>query len=109
MAAVVSALIIQSTTVSFGAIGTPIITGVGDGLGQHEIVMSAIGTQTYDSYIHFIGTQVALLHGIVGVLVPLLMAGMLTRFFGKSRSFLEGFKVWKFAVFAAIADRKSVV
>ncbi|HLS06677.1 MAG TPA: L-lactate permease [Bacillota bacterium] len=103
MAAVVSALIIQSTPVSFGAIGTPIITGVGDGLGQHEIVMSAIGTQTYDSYIHFIGTQVALLHGIVGVLVPLLMAGMLTRFFGKSRSFLEGFKVWKFAVFAAIA------
>lgn len=103
MAAVVSALIIQSTPVSFGAIGTPIIRGVGDGLGQHDIVMTAIGTQTYDGYLHFVGTQVALLHGIVGVLVPLLMAGMLTRFFGESRSFLEGFKVWKFAVFAAVA------
>lgn len=103
MAAVVSALIIQSTPVSFGAIGTPIIRGVGDGLGQHDIVMTAIGTQTYEGYLHFVGTQVALLHGIVGVLVPLLMAGMLTRFFGESRSFLEGFKVWKFAVFAAIA------
>lgn len=103
MAAVVSALIIQSTPVSFGAVGTPILKGVGDGLGQHDIVMSAIGTQSYDSYLHFIGTKVALLHGITGILVPLLMAGMLTRFFGKSRSFREGFKVWKFAVFAAIA------
>lgn len=103
MAAVVCALIIQSTPVSFGAIGTPILKGVGDGLGQHDLVMGAIGTQTYDSYLHFIGTQVALLHGIVGILVPLLLAGMLTRFFGKSRSFREGFKVWKFAVFAAFA------
>lgn len=103
MAAVVSALIIQSTPVSFGAIGTPIIRGVGDGLGQHDIVMTAIGTQTYEGYLHFIGAQVALLHGIVGVLIPLIMAGMLTRFFGESRSFLEGFKVWKFAIFAAVA------
>lgn len=103
MAAVVCALIIQSTPVSFGAVGTPILKGIGDGLGQHNAVMNAIGAQPYDAYIHFIGVQTALIHGIVGILVPLIMAGMLTRFFGKSRSFKEGFKVWKFAMFAAFA------
>src|SRR5699024_6440954 len=102
-AAVVCALIIQSTPVSFGAVGTPIIKGVGDGLGQHDTVMSALGAESYDAFISGIGIQTALTHGIIGILIPLIMAGMLTRFFGKSRSFREGFKVWKFAVFAAIA------
>lgn len=103
MAAVVSALIIQSTPVSFGAVGTPMVSGIGDGLGEHDVVMSAIGSQPYGEYLNEIFVQVALTHGIIGILVPLLMAGMLTRFFGKSRSFREGFKVWKFAVFAAIS------
>ncbi|MCD8509823.1 MAG: L-lactate permease [Bacillus sp. (in: Bacteria)] len=103
MAAVVSALIIQSTPVSFGAIGTPILVGVNNGISGQENVMAALGSQPISEYINFVGAQVALLHGAVGILVPLLMAGILTRFFGKSRSFAEGFKVWKFAIFAAVA------
>ncbi|MDQ0253115.1 lactate permease [Evansella vedderi] len=103
MAAVVVALIIQSTPVSFGAIGTPILVGVNNGIGGQENVMAALGSQPLSEYINFIGAQVAMIHGLVGVLVPLLMAGILTRFFGKSRSFAEGFKVWKFALFAAAA------
>jgi lactate permease len=43
------------------------------------------------------------LHTLVGFLVPLIMVGMLTRFFGKSRSFREGLKAWKFALFAGFA------
>lgn len=103
MAAVVAALIIQSTPVSFGAIGTPILVGVNNGIGGQDNVMAALGSQPLSEYINFVGAQVALLHGIVGIFVPLLMAGILTRFFGKSRSFAEGFKVWKFAIFAAVA------
>jgi lactate permease len=103
MAAVVSALIIQSTPVSFGAIGTPMLVGVNSGLNGQENVMAAIGNQPFMEYLYTIAVQVALTHGIVGFLVPLLMAGILTRFFGKSRSFREGFKVWKFALFAALA------
>ncbi|SDI59974.1 L-lactate permease [Natribacillus halophilus] len=97
MAAVMVALVIQSSPVSFGAVGTPILVGVGSGLEGQESVMAALGSMPFDEFIHSVGAQVALTHGLAGILVPLLMAGLLTRFFGKSRSFLEGFKVWKFA------------
>lgn len=103
MAAVVCALIIQSTPVSFGAIGTPMLVGVTSGLNNQDNVMAAIGSQPFSEYLYSIAVQVSLTHGIIGILVPLLMAGILTRFFGKSRSFAEGFKVWKFAIFAALA------
>ncbi|AXF55221.1 L-lactate permease [Salicibibacter kimchii] len=103
MAAVAVALVIQSSPVSFGAVGTPILVGVGSGLDGQETVMSALGSMPFDEFIHSVGAQVALTHGLAGILIPLLMAGLLTRFFGKSRSFSEGFKVWRFALFAALA------
>ena len=34
---------------------------------------------------------------------PLILVGMLTRFFGANRSFIEGFRIWKFALFAGLA------
>ncbi|GAK13242.1 LOW QUALITY PROTEIN: L-lactate permease [Geomicrobium sp. JCM 19039] len=103
MAAVCAALVIQSTPVSFGAAGTPILTGVGSGLGGQDNVMAAIGSMPYDDYVFSIGAQVSVIHALAGILVPLLMVGLITRFFGKNRSFMEGFKVWKFAIFASLA------
>jgi lactate permease len=104
MAAVLSALIIQSTPVSFGAVGTPILVGVNTGLSGQEIVLGQIGdTPFFPDYLFQIGVNVALLHTLVGFLIPLIMVGMLTRFFGKSRSFREGLKAWKFALFAGVS------
>ncbi len=103
MAAVLCALIIQSTPVSFGAVGTPILVGVRSGLEDQAVVEQLIGDLPLADYVFQIGTHVALLHGIVGILIPLIMAGMLTRFFGERRSFREGLAVWKFAIFAAAA------
>lgn len=105
MAAVVVALIIQSTPVSFGAVGTPILVGVNTGLsGQPEVasVVAALG-MTHESYLHLIGATVALLHGIVGSFVPLIMVAVMTKFFGVKRSFAEGLAIWKFALFAGLA------
>ena len=45
----------------------------------------------------------ALLHGIVGSPVPLIMVSLMTRFFGKNRSFGEGLAIWKFDLFAGLA------
>ncbi len=103
MAAVLSALIIQSTPVSFGAVGTPILVGVNAGLSDQEVVLNHIGDVAFQDYLFQIGVNVAILHALVGFLVPLIMVGMLTRFFGKSRSFREGLKAWKFALFAGVA------
>lgn len=103
MAAVLVTLIIQSTPVSFGAIGTPIIVGVNGGLAEQPSVMQAIGSMDFPTYLLQIAANVGMFHAMVGVLIPLIMVGMLTRFFGKSRSFIEGLKVWKFALFAGLA------
>ncbi len=102
MAAVMVSLIIQSTPVSFGAVGTPILVGVQTGLSGQELVAGTIDTP-FAEYLLGIATKVAMIHGLIGFLIPLIMVGMLTRFFGANRSFAEGFKVWKFALFAGLA------
>lgn len=103
MAAVMVTLIIQSTPVSFGAVGTPILVGVQTGLSGQAIVETAIAPMPFLEYLLGIATKVAMIHGLIGFLIPLIMVGMLTRFFGTSRSFAEGFRVWKFALFAGLA------
>jgi lactate permease len=50
-----------------------------------------------------IGGRVALMHAIIGTLIPLIVVALMTRFFGENRSFVEGLRVWKFALFAAVS------
>ena len=103
MAAVMVTLIIQSTPVSFGAVGTPMLVGVMTGLSNSNEVTQTIAPMGLEQYVPQVAVSVALLHTMIGFLIPLLMVGMLTRFFGASRSFAEGFRVWKFAIFAGLA------
>lgn len=103
MAAVMSMLIIQSTPVSFGAVGTPMIVGVTSGIDNKESVAAILGDTTVASYIQQIVENVAFLHASIGFVIPLVLCGLLTRFFGANRSFTEGLKAWKFALFAGLA------
>ncbi|MEX2524322.1 MAG: L-lactate permease [Gammaproteobacteria bacterium] len=103
MAAVISALIIQSTCVSFGAVGTPVLVGVYTGLSGQALVETHIGDTAFPEYLLQITAYIGLLHALVGFLIPLIMVGMLTRFFGAQRSFREGLKAWRFALLAGIA------
>ncbi len=106
LAAVVSGMIIQSTPVSFGAAGTPILVGVNDGLSSGQAVhdyASQMGWSQWSDFLGMIGAKVALLHAIAGVLIPLIVVCFLTRYFGKNKSFREGLRVWKFALFASLA------
>lgn len=111
LAAVVSGMIIQSTPVSFGAAGTPILVGVNDGLsaGQKvhdyalQIGMSDESGLFNSDFLGMIGAKVAVLHAVAGVLIPLIVVCFLTRFFGRNKSFREGLRVWKFALFASLA------
>ena len=103
MAAVMVSLIIQSTPVSFGAVGTPMLVGVQTGLSNSETVSAAIAPATLPEYIPIIAERVAFLHMTIGFVIPLLMVAMMTRFFGARRSFREGFGAWQFALFAGLA------
>ena len=106
MAAVVAGMIIQSTPVSFGAMGTPILVGVNTGLsadpGMSAYAME-LGFSEWEDFLGFIGTKIAIIHATAGTFIPLLVTSVMTRFFGANRSFADGFEVWKFAIFAALS------
>ncbi len=106
MAAVVAGMIIQSTPVSFGAMGTPILVGVSTGLAADPEMASyaqSLGYTDWEEFLGFIGAKVALIHAIAGTFIPLFVAAIMTRYFGAARSFADGFKIWKFALFAAFS------
>lgn len=105
MAAVVAGMIIQSTPVSFGALGTPMLTGVYTGLSGDAQVLAysqSLGLEWLD-FIAFIGAKVAILHAIAGTFIPLILVSSMTYFFGQNKSFVEGLKIWKFALFGAFS------
>lgn len=103
MASVMAMLIIQSTPVSYGAVGTPLLIGVKTGLDGKEDVLNAIAPSTLDGYILQTTANVGLFHALIGFLIPLLLCCFLTRFFGEKRSFRQGFEVAPFAIFAGLA------
>ncbi|MEQ9562557.1 MAG: L-lactate permease, partial [Woeseiaceae bacterium] len=106
MAAVMSGMIIQSTPVSFGAAGTPILVGVNTGLANDPDVMayvSQLGLADIEAFLHLVSVKVAVLHVIAGTLVPLIVVCMMTRIYGADRRFRDGLRAWKFALFAAFA------
>eukprot|EP00003_Mantamonas_plastica_P023430 TRINITY_DN4217_c0_g1_i2.p1 TRINITY_DN4217_c0_g1~~TRINITY_DN4217_c0_g1_i2.p1 ORF type:complete len:563 (-),score=86.84 TRINITY_DN4217_c0_g1_i2:3951-5639(-) len=104
MAAVMLGMMVQSTPVSFGAVGTPIIVGVTTGLDRNTIGerLEHLGSN-WDQYLQLITSEVAITHAIVGVVMPLFMVTMMTRFFGRNKSWREGLEVLPFAIFAGIS------
>jgi lactate permease len=105
LAAVMSGMLIQSTPVSFGAAGTPILIGVGSGLAGDPAVLADAAARglEWQDYLAAIGLRVAALHAVAGTAVPLIVVAFLSRFFGPRRRFADGLAAWPFALFAAFA------
>ncbi|MES1934368.1 L-lactate transport [Salinisphaera shabanensis T35B1] len=104
LAAVVVGMMIQSTPVSFGAVGTPIIVGVAGGLQKNQISeqLTSNGSD-WETYFQLITSQVSITHAICGILMPLIMVTVMARFFGERKSWGDGLEVAPFALFAGIA------
>ncbi|MFK4820194.1 L-lactate permease [Ochrobactrum quorumnocens] len=104
LAAVTFGLIIQSTPVSFGAVGTPLIVGVQSGLNREALTGQLQGAgSSWEYFFHVITSEVAILHAICGTFIPLFLVLIMTRFFGRNRSWTEGLAILPFALFAAIS------
>ncbi len=89
---------------SFGAVGTPILVGINKGLDSQAIGQTlSAGGSNWEAYLQQVTTNVALIHAVVGTLMPVLMVMMLTRFFGRHRSWTEGLAILPFAIFAGLA------
>ena len=92
IAAVAMMLIGDSAPVSFGAVGTPVLVGLGQGLTQassDELVRIAVTAISIDL--------------CVASFLPLLMSAMLTRYFGAERRWRDGLAIWPFALLGGFA------
>ncbi|MEK6822633.1 MAG: L-lactate permease, partial [Nanoarchaeota archaeon] len=88
LAAVIVAVLANSAPVTFGAAGVPITVGIGS--YAHEYVT---GVTRYAS----------VLHGIVGIIVPLMIVMVMTRMFGQRKSWKDGLEAAPFALFSGAA------
>ncbi|MCL1146027.1 L-lactate permease [Shewanella sp. 10N.261.52.F9] len=105
--AAVVALIADSTSVSFGAIGLPVLFGMEQGLTQGGANMAAEQIAqhggSFADFAQFIAMHMITIDLVTGTLIPLTMVAILTGFFGRNKSFKEGLAIWKFALFAGLA------
>ncbi len=107
LGAVVMALVADSSPVSFGAIGTPVVVGLGQGLQEGGVVVpsvaAVIGAMPLDAYLQAVSVQAITIDIFVGSTIPLVLVVMLTRFFHPCRSWVEGLRAWRFALAAGLA------
>ena len=104
LSAVMFGMIIQSTPVSFGAVGTPLLVGVQGGLQRESMTQALVAQgQDWPDFFNLIVERVALGHAIAGTLIPVFLVFFMTRFFGRNRSWSEALPAVPFALFSAFA------
>lgn len=102
--AVMLGMMVQSTAVTFGAVGTPVLVGVQGGLGGEAFAATlAAADISMTDYLRAVTAKAVLLHATAGVLMPTWMVVMLTRFFGANRSWTEGLSVLPFTLLGGLA------
>lgn len=105
LAAVMVALIMNSTAVSFGAVGTPVLGGLA--VVAQDVALAA-GTDRL-SFLREAAVWSALPHAVVGSFVPLLAVVMLTAWFGPPEQrglrwgLRHGMQAAPFALYAGLA------
>lgn len=93
MAAAMITLIFDSTAVSFGAVGTPVTTGIG-------FLDLGANTEAFTSAVAF---WTALPHAIISAFLPLGVLMMTTKFFSKEKSFRPAFEAAPFAILTGLS------
>ena len=95
LAAAMSTLILNSSPVSFGAVGTPTN-------GIQTSIASLVDKGEISSYIQDVTVYTALIHSFGAMFIPTLVVFMLTKFFVKNKSFKDALPIIPFSIFASI-------
>ncbi|TCI44575.1 L-lactate permease [Exiguobacterium sp. SH1S4] len=96
IAAVVIALSADVSAVTFGAVGTPALIGIGNGLSLDVSKPESI------EFLTSVVLQTVLIDMLVGLFIPFILILMLTRFFSKAKSVKPAFEVLPIALVAAL-------
>ena len=105
LAAVMVALVIQSTPSTFGAVGTPIIVGVQNGLDNSPVFTSYLENAELSmaQFLDTITFKAALIHAVLGLFIPTIIVSILTLMFSEEPNWHSTRSEWKFLLFSGAA------
>jgi lactate permease len=107
LAAVVAALIGHIVAVTYGAVGTPIIIGIGEPMASVARIRTALEAEglTASEFAVNVAAWAATYHLLVGFLLPLFAVAIVVYFFGDpdDRSLEPARAVWPLCLFAGVA------
>ncbi len=105
LASVVLPLVADSSAVSFGAIGTPVLVGLTEGLQVGASVALGQGLAgTYrDGFVAEVAVTAIAMDVFIGSFVPLVLVAIYTRFFGEARTWRSGLHMWRLALVAGFS------
>ena len=92
MAAAMATLIFDSTAVSFGAVGTPVSTG-----------LAMLGLSGDAQFAADFGFWTAVPHAVMGTFLPLIVLMMITKFFSPDKSIKPALEAAPFALFSGLS------
>lgn len=95
LAAAMSALILNSSPVSFGAVGTPTN-------GIQTTIASLVGNDQIAAYMQEVTVLTAIIHSVAAMFIPTLVVFLLVKFFGKNKSFKDALPILPFSLFSSI-------
>lgn len=98
LAAAMVALIMNSTPVAFGAVGTPVFGA----MSTLSTDLEALGTNP-EVFKIALSKYAAMTHMVAGTFIPLLALMLLTKVFGKEKSIKPALQAAPFAIFAGLA------
>ena len=84
---------------TFGAVGTPVLAGF---KSLESIAMAAAGYSDPTRVYKIIGEYVTLMHLPMGFILPIFLLGFMTRIFGANKSWMEGFRAWRYCLMASV-------
>ena len=104
LAAVVVALVGHVIAVTYGAVGTPILVGIGEPMSSVSSIRATIEANgmTTTEFAVEVARWAATYHALVGFVMPLFAVGMVVYFFGKERSLKPALEVAPLCLFAGV-------
>lgn len=98
LAAAMSALILDSTSVSYGAVGTPVF-GIQSAISQQLLSLGV----PVDSFMSSVSFATAIIHAFGGFFIPAITILFMVKIFGKNKSFKDALPVLPLAFFASFS------
>ncbi|MBP5778911.1 MAG: L-lactate permease [Campylobacter sp.] len=98
LSAALACLVLNSSPVSYGAVGTPTF-------GVQTTVKGLVEASggNIDSYISTVSIYTATIHSIGAIFIPFIVVMVMTKLFGKNRSFKDAFGALPFALLASVS------